>query len=165
MATMDNNWRNWFADTIYRRGVQYYKNGHVREMHKITGGYEAIVAGHYLYRVEIITENDRVKDTHCNCQYAYSGEKCKHQVAALLEYKDMLSRQIVLEAQNQATDRSHRIGQKKTVTVFKLIAKGTNEEKIVELQNSKSDLAEEILSGETNIISKMTESDFMELLG
>ena len=63
------------------------------------------------------------------------------------------------------TDRAHRIGQKKTVTVYKLIAKGTIEEKIVELQNSKSDLAEEILSGETNIISKMTESDFMELLG
>ena len=70
-----------------------------------------------------------------------------------------------LAAQNQATDRAHRIGQKKTVTVYKLIAKGTIEEKIVELQNSKSDLAEEILSGEAHIISKMTESDFMELFG
>ncbi|MBQ7147399.1 MAG: SNF2 helicase associated domain-containing protein [Pseudobutyrivibrio sp.] len=70
-----------------------------------------------------------------------------------------------LAAQNQATDRAHRIGQKKTVTVYKLITKGTIEEKIVELQNTKSDLAEEILSGETNIISKMTESDFLELLG
>ena len=102
---MDNNWRNWFADTIYRRGVQYYKNGHVREMHKITGGYEAIIAGHYLYRVEIITENDMVKDTHCNCQYAYGGGKCKHQVAALLEYKDMLSRQIALEAENAELEK------------------------------------------------------------
>lgn len=70
-----------------------------------------------------------------------------------------------LAAQNQATDRAHRIGQKKTVTVYKLITKGTIEEKIVELQNSKSDLAEEILSGETNILSKMTEADFLELLG
>ncbi|SEA81375.1 Superfamily II DNA or RNA helicase, SNF2 family [Pseudobutyrivibrio sp. ACV-2] len=70
-----------------------------------------------------------------------------------------------LAAQNQATDRAHRIGQKKTVTVYKLITKGTIEEKIVELQNTKSDLAEEILSGETNIISKMTEADFLELLG
>lgn len=69
-----------------------------------------------------------------------------------------------LAAQNQATDRAHRIGQKKTVTVYKLITKGTIEEKIVELQNTKSDLAEEILSGETNIISKMTEADFLELL-
>ena len=70
-----------------------------------------------------------------------------------------------LAAQNQATDRAHRIGQKRTVTVYKLITKGTIEEKIVDLQKSKSDLANEILSGETNIISKMTEEDFMELLG
>lgn len=69
-----------------------------------------------------------------------------------------------LAAQNQATDRAHRIGQKNMVTVYKLITKGTIEEKIVALQNSKSDLADEILSGETNVLSKMTEADFMELL-
>ena len=51
-------------------------------------------------------------------------------------------------AQNQATDRVHRIGQENTVTVYELIAEHTIEEQIQNLQNSKQDLAEEILSGE-----------------
>lgn len=50
-------------------------------------------------------------------------------------------------AQNQATDRAHRIGQENTVTVYELIAEHTIEEQIQNLQKSKQDLAEEILSG------------------
>ena len=53
-----------------------------------------------------------------------------------------------IAAQNQATDRAHRIGQKNTVTVYDLIAENTIEEQIKKLQDSKSALAEEILSGE-----------------
>ena len=45
--------------------------------------------------------------------------------------------------ENQATDRAHRIGQKNVVTVYKLIAKGTIEEKIIKLQQMKKELAEE----------------------
>lgn len=51
-------------------------------------------------------------------------------------------------AQNQATDRAHRIGQKNTVMVYELIAENTIEEQIRNLQKSKQDLAEEILSGD-----------------
>lgn len=51
-------------------------------------------------------------------------------------------------AQNQATDRAHRIGQKNTVMVYELIAENTIEEQIQNLQKSKQDLAEEILSGD-----------------
>ena len=54
-----------------------------------------------------------------------------------------------LAAQNQATDRAHRIGQEKTVSVYKLIAKGSIEEKILRMQEDKKALADEILSGET----------------
>lgn len=53
-----------------------------------------------------------------------------------------------MAAQNQATDRAHRIGQENTVTVYELIAEHTIEEQIQNLQKSKQDLAEEILSGE-----------------
>ena len=51
-------------------------------------------------------------------------------------------------AQNQATDRAHRIGQKHAINVYQLIAEETIEQKICELQQVKEDLAEEVLSGE-----------------
>lgn len=53
-----------------------------------------------------------------------------------------------IAAQNQATDRAHRIGQENTVIVYELIAENTIEEQIQSLQKSKQNLAEEILSGD-----------------
>ena len=52
-----------------------------------------------------------------------------------------------IAAENQATDRAHRIGQKNNVTIYKMIAQNTIEEKIVEMQQKKAALANSILSG------------------
>ena len=71
------------------------------------------------------------------------------------------------QAENQATDRAHRIGQKNTVEVIHLITKGTIEEKILELQNKKRVLSDKLIDGEIrdkNILSELTKEDIKNLL-
>lgn len=67
-------------------------------------------------------------------------------------------------AQNQATDRAHRIGQKKIVTVYKLIVKDSIEEKIMKLQETKRELANQIITEEVNSFLGFTREDFLKLL-
>ena len=69
-----------------------------------------------------------------------------------------------LAAQNQATDRAHRIGQTKKVTVYKLIAKNTVEEKILKLQETKKDLADQVINGTGAGLSGMSKEELLELL-
>ena len=66
--------------------------------------------------------------------------------------------------ENQATDRVHRIGQKNTVSAYKLITKGTIEEKIVELQNRKKNLVKNVINTDEEAISKLTWEEVLELL-
>ena len=67
--------------------------------------------------------------------------------------------------ENQATDRAHRIGQKNQVFVYKLVAQGTIEERILALQERKAALAESMYSGsQTRKQPLFTESDVAELL-
>ena len=66
-------------------------------------------------------------------------------------------------AQNQATDRAHRIGQKNKVNVIKLIAKNSIEERILKLQEKKKELADKIISGEHTSLSSFTKEDLLEL--
>ncbi len=71
------------------------------------------------------------------------------------------------QAENQATDRAHRIGQTKVVEVIHLIMKGTIEEKILELQNKKRLLSDKIIDGSVrtkNLINELTEEDIKNLL-
>ena len=70
-----------------------------------------------------------------------------------------------LAAQNQATDRAHRIGQKKKVTVYRMIVKDSIEEKILKLQEDKKDLADAILSGESKSLASLSAEELMRLLG
>ncbi len=71
------------------------------------------------------------------------------------------------QAENQATDRAHRIGQKNKVEVIKLISTGTIEEKILELQNKKKLLSDKVIEGDNrgeNLISKLSAKDIKNLL-
>lgn len=68
--------------------------------------------------------------------------------------------------EEQASDRAHRIGQKKTVEVIRLIAKGTIEEKIYKIQQRKKEIINNVINentGEEVLISNMGEKDIEEL--
>ncbi|CRX39068.1 DEAD/DEAH box helicase [Estrella lausannensis] len=66
--------------------------------------------------------------------------------------------------ENQATDRVHRIGQKNSVSSYKLITLNTIEEKILEMQNRKRGLVKKIVSTDEEAISKLTWEEVLELL-
>ena len=68
-------------------------------------------------------------------------------------------------AEAQAIDRAHRIGQTKNVFAYRMIAKGTVEEKILELQKTKRELADSIISGNNSLIRTLTADDLQMLLG
>ena len=68
-----------------------------------------------------------------------------------------------LSAENQATDRTYRIGQKKNVQVYKLITKNSIEEKIYELQQKKAKLIDNMLSTKETFISKLSKDEIMSL--
>ena len=66
-------------------------------------------------------------------------------------------------AENQATDRAYRIGQKNNVQVYKLITKNSIEEKIYELQQKKSQLIDNMLDTKTSFISKLSKEEILKL--
>lgn len=70
-----------------------------------------------------------------------------------------------ISAQNQATDRAHRIGQKNSVQVYKLIAKDTVEEKICKMQEQKQELAESVIRQDDGAILQMNSEELMRILG
>ncbi|ERT47411.1 DEAD/DEAH box helicase [Fusobacterium polymorphum] len=68
-----------------------------------------------------------------------------------------------ISAQNQATDRAHRIGQEDTVQVFNLITKNTIEEKIQNLQNKKKELSDIFVENSKGSFSSLTKEELFDL--
>jgi superfamily II DNA or RNA helicase len=66
--------------------------------------------------------------------------------------------------EDQATDRAHRIGQKRTVYSIKLITKGTVEEKVLDMQRRKQAVIEATVASGGNVLDRMTWDDVLELL-
>ena len=68
-------------------------------------------------------------------------------------------------AENQAIDRAHRMGQKNTVFAYKMITKGTIEEKILELQMQKKDMTDMVISGDEGGLKQLSSADLEYILG
>lgn len=67
--------------------------------------------------------------------------------------------------EDQASDRVHRMGQKQVVNVIKLVARGTIEERVIALQESKKELIKEVMSGQSqNVLGGLSEHELMALL-
>jgi SNF2 family DNA or RNA helicase len=66
--------------------------------------------------------------------------------------------------EDQATDRAHRIGQKRTVYSVKLITKGTVEEKVLAMQRKKRSVIDATLARDDQVMQKLTWEDVQELL-
>jgi SNF2 family DNA or RNA helicase len=67
-------------------------------------------------------------------------------------------------AERQASDRAHRIGQTKTVFIYKFISRNTIEEKILKLQERKSRIAAELIQVEEDFFKNLTDEDIRNLL-
>ncbi|MDX2229652.1 MAG: SNF2-related protein [Leptolyngbyaceae cyanobacterium bins.349] len=65
--------------------------------------------------------------------------------------------------EDQASDRAHRIGQQRPVTIYRLVAKGTIEEKIVDLHQHKRDLADSLLEG-SDMSGKISTDELLRLI-
>ena len=69
-----------------------------------------------------------------------------------------------IAAQNQATDRAHRIGQEKQVVVFRLITRDTIEENMLKLQKAKEVLAKQVVSEGMVSLGSLSEKELLGLL-
>ena len=67
-------------------------------------------------------------------------------------------------AENQASDRAHRIGQTRPVFVYKFLMKDSVEDKILELQNRKQKMVSQLVSSEKSFFKNLTEADVDNLL-
>jgi SNF2 family DNA or RNA helicase len=65
--------------------------------------------------------------------------------------------------EDQASDRAHRLGQQRPVTIYRFITKGTIEERITDLHASKRDLADSLLEG-ADVTGKLTAEQLLELI-
>jgi len=82
-----NQFEQIINETILKRGLSYFKNGHITDFTEISNGeYEATVSGTEEYTVRLKIKNDTIVEHYCDCPYDM-GPVCKHIVASIFYFK------------------------------------------------------------------------------
>ena len=76
-------WKSLFTGTIRGRGLDYYRNGKVKQIQKKETGAAAVLAGTVDYHVSVQWKNGKIESMTCDCPYARDGMNCKHEAALL----------------------------------------------------------------------------------
>lgn len=87
---VSNPWKNMFPPHIWQRGVDYYRDGRVLDLHYRNSEVTAQVEGSEIYTVSVTLNKDRnrITDYFCNCPYGEDGTPCKHLAAVLFAVQD-----------------------------------------------------------------------------
>lgn len=150
-------------------------------------GHKIVIFSQYLQMIEIIKKHlsalgvghvaltGQSRDRGSIIQKFQTDESCRVFVGSLLAGGigiDLTAASVVIHydrwwnasKENQATDRVHRIGQNKNVQVLKLVTRGTLEEKIDRLINSKRSLFEKFVDRDEEIFKNLSRQELIDLL-
>jgi SNF2 family DNA or RNA helicase len=149
-------------------------------------GHKALVFSQFTSMLSIVRENldrdgivyeyldGKTKDRRARVERFQNDPDCKLFLVSLkaggvglnltaAEYVFLLDPWWNPAVESQAIDRAHRIGQSKRVFAYRLIARGTVEEKVLELQEKKRELADAIINADNRLVGDMKRED-LELL-
>jgi uncharacterized Zn finger protein len=124
-----NQFEQYIDETILKRGLQYFKKGHVHEPEEISPGvYEAIVEGTEDYTVRLTIKNGIITEHVCDCPYDF-GPVCKH-VAAVIFYLVQDELELNNKTKRVKTNQTSKPAKRKTVDeqVDELLEKVTHDE-------------------------------------
>lgn len=124
-----NQFEQYIDETILKRGLHYFKNGHVHQPEEISPGeYEAIVEGSEDYTVQLTLKNGIITEYVCDCPYDF-GPVCKH-VAAVIFYLQQDELELNKKTKRAKTNQTAKPTKRKTVSqqVDELLEKATHDE-------------------------------------
>jgi non-specific serine/threonine protein kinase len=159
-----------------------------RELHENTGDHKVLVFSQFLGMLALIKE--RLQRLHVSFEYFDGSTSAPDREKAIRNFQENEKCRVFLislkaggvglnltaadyvyivdpwwnpAVEQQAIDRTHRIGQTKNIFAYRMICKNTVEEKILQLQEKKKSLVKDIISDESGFIKKLTKEDVLYL--
>jgi non-specific serine/threonine protein kinase len=159
-----------------------------RELHENTGEHKVLVFSQFLGMLSLIKE--RLERLHIPFEYFDGSTSAADRETAIQNFQENEHCRVFLislkaggvglnltaadyvyivdpwwnpAVEQQAIDRTHRIGQTKNIFAYRMICKNTVEEKILQLQEKKKSLVKDIISDESGFIKKLTREDVLYL--